>query len=476
MNPLATIEELKEATLRNLAFAPTEEQSKLVDTLCKFVLFHQDTDVYILNGYAGSGKTSIIAALVKGMHQYHLKHVLLAPTGRAAKVISGYGGGQASTIHKRIYRATSPDPTARDFMLASNNSHDTIFIVDEASMVTDGGDNKRSVLRNLVEYVYSADNCALIMVGDTAQLPPPGEEISAAMSPSVLRSLGLRPFGTTLETSMRQQIGSGILFNATRVRESLTKIQTEKPLPYLEFKPFDDIHNISPIDLADELSSSWGKVGKDQTLIITRSNRMANLCNRDVRNRVLYADEALVRGERIVIGKNDYYWGKRNKVRDFIANGETAIVEWIGSIEKAHGMEFADVELRMVSDDSLIGAKLMLDSLFAEGPNISRSEMQQLYRSVLETYPEGTLSTLLRKGSEDPYFNALQAKYAYCVTCHKAQGGQWKHVYIDMTGLAVTPDTLQEFIRWLYTAMTRATEQLYLVGCRLPSDESEDMG
>lgn len=470
---IATHDELREAALSRLPYTPTDRQEKLIGTLAKFVVAHSDTDVYILNGYAGSGKTSIISALVRGMESLHMRYVLLAPTGRAAKVLSSYGGVAASTIHKRIYRAMSPDPTSHEFTLAHNGERDTIFIVDEASMVTDGGDDRRSVLRNLVEYVYTGDNCALIFVGDTAQLPPPGEDTSPAMSPAVLKSLGLRPFGTTLETPMRQRQGSGILHNATIVRSGLTE-DANGIMPRLELKPFSDIQIVEPVDLADELSTSWATVGKDQTLIITRSNRVANACNRDVRNRVLYADEALLRGELLVIAKNDYYWGKRNKTRTFIANGETAIVEWTGSSEEKFGMHFVNAELRLPSDDTIVGAKILLDSLNAEGPNLSRYETQRLYNAVLATYTEGAISTRMKKASDDEYFNALQAKYAYCVTCHKAQGGQWKHVYIDMSALAVTPDTLREFLRWLYTALTRATEKVFLIGCRMPSDVETD--
>ncbi|MBD5201447.1 MAG: AAA family ATPase [Bacteroidales bacterium] len=468
----ATPEELEAATLKALPYSPTEAQAKLIKTLSRFVTLHADTDVYILNGYAGSGKTSIIASLVRAMRQFHDKCVLLAPTGRAAKVISSYGGLRASTIHKRIYRATSADPTSRDFMIAHNPERDTIFIVDEASMITDGGEESRSVLRHLVEYVYSGDNCAMILVGDTAQLPPPGEQDSPAMTPSLLRRLGLRPFGTTLETPMRQREGSGILHNATIVREALAA--KEPQAPRLHFGSFRDFRSIEPIDFADELSSSWATVGKEETLIITRSNRVANACNRDVRNRVLYADEALLRGERLVIAKNDYFWGKKEKSRDLIANGETAIVDWVGQPEERFGRRFADAELRFPSDDALVGVKILLDSLDAEGPNLSSNEMKRLYSEVLATYTEGALSTRMKKAADDEYFNAIQAKYAYCVTCHKAQGGQWKHVYIDMTGLAVTPETINEFLRWFYTAITRATERVYLVGCRLPSDISED--
>lgn len=467
---LATAEELETATLRRLPFTPTDIQHRLVSTLSKFVIHHKETDAYILNGYAGSGKTSIISALVRGMLSYHIKCVLMAPTGRAAKVLSEYGDGiKATTIHKRIYRGNGPDPVAREFVLARNNDHDTIFIVDEASMVTDGGDERRSVLRHLVEYVYSGDNCALILVGDRAQLPPPGEAVSAAMSPSVLKSLGLRPFGTTLETPMRQREGSGILYNATLIREELERDSDRGNLKF-RFGGFSDFKNILPIDFADELSTSWAEVGKEETLIITRSNRIANVCNRDVRNRVLYADEALMRGERLVISKNDYFWGKKNKGRELIANGETAIVEYIGQTENRYGLQFADVEIRLSSDDSIIGAKLLLDSLECDGPSLPRFEMERLYNNVLQDYTEGELSTRMRKAADDPYFNALQAKYAYCVTCHKAQGGEWKHIYIDMGSLAVTPETYTEFLRWLYTALTRATEKVVLVGSRLPSD------
>ncbi|MBO4965629.1 MAG: AAA family ATPase [Muribaculaceae bacterium] len=490
---LTNPDELRTVAMQNLPFEPTEKQSALVDSLSRFIVLHSDTDVYIVNGYAGSGKTSIIGALIKGMKQLKMNCVMLAPTGRAAKVAGKFAGITASTIHKRIYRATSADPAQRRFVLAHNGERDTIFFVDEASMITHRGEKGHSLLEDLVEYVYSGDNCALVLTGDTAQLPPPGESTSPAMSPAVLRCLGLNPFGVTLHTTMRQQENSGILYNATLVRTEMTRVATlignavkagtnptdalkpEDMKLKLHFGNFDDFRNIQMIDFADELSSSWANVGKEETLIITRSNRRANMCNRDVRNRVLYADEALLRGEMLVISKNDYYWGKVNKSRNFIANGETAIVEWIGSVETKYGHSFADAELRFPADNTTIGCKILLDSLESEGPAMSRSDMLTLYEKVLADYQEGELSTRMRKAAENPYFNAMQVKYAYCVTCHKSQGGQWTDVYIDMSGIAVSPESYIEFLRWLYTAITRATRRVFLLASPLPSDlPSED--
>jgi exodeoxyribonuclease-5 len=416
--------------------------------------------VFLLNGYAGTGKTSVVAALVRGLRQAGRRYVILAPTGRAAKVAASMSGEKASTIHKRIFRGNGTDPSNTTFFLAENRDADTVFIIDEASLVTDAPSFQASLLQQLVRHVYSAPGCRMIFVGDVAQLPPVGMTESPAMNPDRLSAIGLNPLSFSLEIPVRQAAGSGVLYNATVVRQALF----DNTLPEnfsLRAAGFPDVTVVNPSELADYLSDSWATVGQEETLIVTRSNRRANNFNQAIRNMVMYAEEPLQQGDRIVISKNDYYWSKANGLKNFIANGETAEVTWVGRREKAYGRWFSDVELRLPDTDTPVAAKIMLRSLVTEGPNIPREEMERLYTRVMAD-AEGELSHKIKAAMEDPFYNALQAKYAYCVTCHKAQGGQWKHVYIDMGAIptdAVGPD----FYRWLYTAVTRSTERLFLV-------------
>ncbi|MDE5842590.1 MAG: AAA family ATPase, partial [Muribaculaceae bacterium] len=419
--------------------------------------------VFIINGYAGSGKTSVVGALIKAMTEANLKSVMLAPTGRAAKVAADMALGKASTIHKRIFRPDSDSPDARYF-LAPNPDRNTLFIVDEASLVTDGYHHS-SLLQQLLRYVFSNEGNLLLLVGDTAQLPPVGMAESPAMNPERFVQLGYRPVTFTLDITLRQSGESGILYNATIMRRAMS-IADEGHTPTLDVKGYPDIEVISSSDLADRLSDSWAEVGVDNTIIITRSNARANRYNLAIRNMVMYAEEPLQQGDRLVISKNDYFWSKVNKLKVFIANGDMAEVKWVGRTEKMYGRYFVDTELYFPSSDVQIGAKIMLRSLNAEGPSIPQAEMERFYNIVM-TMQEGELSEKIRDTLNDPYYNALQAKYGYCVTCHKAQGGQWPHVYIDMSG--IDPQALDEtFYRWAYTAFTRATGKLYLINPTLP--------
>lgn len=450
--------------LEQLPFNPNEGQFLLVHALADFVLHRGPRDVFVLNGYAGTGKTSVMGALVRAIRKGGLKTVILAPTGRAAKVAAHLADDRASTIHKRIFRGNSLDPSNTTFFLAENRDDATTFIIDEASMLADK-EGPGSLLMQLTRHIYSAPGSAMILVGDTAQLPPVGMSESPAMNPVRLRMIGLNPIQFTLEEPARQAEDSGILFNATIIRQFLF---SNFPVENFSFYAggYPDVTVVSSSELADYLSDSWSTVGVEETLIVTRSNKRANNFNQAIRNMVLYADEPLQQGDRIVISKNDYYWSKKNNLKDFIANGETAEVTWVGRREKVYGRWFTEVELRLPDVETPVAAKIMLRSLVCEGPNIPREEMERLYNRVLSEY-EGELSHKIKGAMEDPYYNALQAKYAYCVTCHKAQGGQWRHVYIDMG--AIAPDSIgPDFYRWLYTAVTRATERLYLINPTVP--------
>lgn len=457
---MATREEIMAYAMAELEFSPNREQEVLMHSLADFAVARQSRDVFVLNGYAGTGKTSVVGAMTRALGRVGIPTVILAPTGRAAKVASALASRPASTIHKRIFRGNSTDPSNTEFFLAPNPDRDTIFIVDEASMIGDSPAARQSLLMQLAIHVYSSPGCAMVLVGDQAQLPPVGQERSPAMDHDRIRQLGLNPIGFSLDIPVRQTASSGILHNATIARHFLMS-RTDPSLFELQLRDFDDIEAISSNDLADMLSDSWRAVGEEETLIITRSNKRANNYNRAIRNLVMGAEEPLQRGDRIVIAKNDYYWGKVNKLKGFIANGETAVVTWVGKTEKAYGRYFTDVELHLAGDGTDIGAKVMLRSLVAEGPQLPRPEMERLYQRVMAE-KDGSLSEKIKFAMEDPYFNALQAKYAYCVTCHKAQGGQWRHVYIDMG--SIDPAAIDgSFFRWLYTAMTRATERVFLI-------------
>ncbi len=463
MEKKITTDNLSRFALENFPHEPLPQQKMLFSKLAAFATDCDPRGVFVLNGYAGTGKTSVTGAFLKALHSAEIPFVILAPTGRAAKVASSFSGFHASTIHKRIYRGNSADPSNDTFFLAPNEDINTLFIVDEASLISDRGDN--SLLSHLIRHIYSAPGCRMILIGDEAQLPPVGQSSSSAMSTERLMTFGLNPTYHTLDIPVRQDVESGIVYNATRIRDMLFQPHPEKKL-MLFTRGFEDVEAISSQDLADKLSSSWSEVGEEETLLITRSNKRANDFNRAIRNIVMYAEDPLQRGEKIVISKNDYYWSRINRLPTFIANGDTAEVTWIGRSEKMYGRYFVDVELRLPDEEQPVAAKLMLRSLISEGPAIPREEMQRLYNRVMDAY-DGSISHKIKGTMEDPYYNALQAKYAYCVTCHKAQGGQWKHVYIDMG--AIPPDiTDGDFYRWLYTAVTRASQKVFFINPTLP--------
>lgn len=449
---------LRNAALGCLPYTPMPSQLEVLDSLCRFACGHAERDVFVLNGYAGTGKTTLVGSLIAAMKNHGMRTVVLAPTGRAAKVAEKYSARRASTVHRHIYRRTNREGELPSFTLGANAARDTLYIVDEASMVTDS--RSHSMLRDLVQFIYSAPGCAMVLVGDVAQLPPVGQEDSPAMNGNKLRALGLNPIFASLVEPARQARESGILANATVVREMLTR--GDLSLPRLDLESFPDIKAVSMYDFADELSTSWSLVGQEDTIIITRSNRRANDINRAVRTQIMYADEPLNRGERLVVSKNNYYWTREVKGMNFLANGETVVVDWIGRLHKKHGLNFVDAELHIPGrEDDIISAKILLRSLRAEGPALPQAELNELYRRVFET-KEGSYTERAMAAMEDEYYNALQVKYGYCVTCHKAQGGQWRHVYIDTSGLILSQCD-ESFHRWLYTALTRASEKVFLI-------------
>lgn len=456
--------EILNAALESLPFDPVPEQLKVLAAAAAFAVESADRDVFVLNGYAGTGKTSVVGALIQGLDRYKRKVAVLAPTGRAAKVASALSSHSSSTIHRRIFRPNPSDPSGHSWLIARNDARNTLFIVDEASLINDDEKSvSRSLLFTLIKYVYSSPGCRLMLVGDDAQLPPVGQTVSMAMNPDRLTRLGLNPICFSLEIPLRQSADSGIIFNATRVRMAL--FNDNLTVPEIQISGFPEVTAITSADLADSLSDSYATAGIEETIVITRSNNRANKYNKAIRSMVMYAEEPLERGDRVVVSKNDYFWGKYNHTPMLIANGESAEVTWVGKTEKVYGRYFTEAELRF-SDGAIINARIMLRSLVCEGPSIPRIEMERFYNVVLSSQ-DGELSERVKAVAEDPFYNALQVKYSYCVTCHKAQGGQWKHVYIDMGG--IPEDAIgSDFYRWLYTALTRATQRVFLINPGLP--------
>lgn len=457
----------------NFPFVPTKEQEKSLEEISAFLLSADDRRLFLLCGYAGTGKTSLVAALVKTMEQLERRTVLLAPTGRAAKVFSSYSGKPAYTIHKWIYRQKSI-LNGSSFTLMENRAQNTLFIVDEASMIANEGATNfgsGALLDDLVEFVYSGRGCSLLLLGDTAQLPPVGEELSPALSATYLRSMFLNVSGVELTQVMRQLDGSGILQNATMLRHIIAD-GALGALPQIKLKGFADICRVQGEELIEAIEGSYSSVGIDETIVLCRSNKRANIYNEGIRRRILYREEELNRGDILMIVKNNYYWreelGKQDKTIlekiDFIANGDTAEIVYVGSTEEMYGFRFADVTLSLADyEDCELDVKIMLGTLTSESPSLTRTESETLFAAVWEDYPEiRSKRKRMEEVRKNPYYNALQVKYGYAVTCHKAQGGQWKRVFLDQG--YVTPEMAgPDYYRWLYTAFTRASEKLYLV-------------
>lgn len=461
--------------LSALPYSPNEQQVEAFAAFYRFLSSAAPRPAMLLRGYAGTGKTSLIGALVKALARCGIKTVLLAPTGRAAHVFSDYATRNAFTIHRKIYRQDSY--LSDGFALAENKHTDTLFLVDEASMISNGaGDGlvtfgSGRLLDDLVEYVYAGQGCRLMLMGDSAQLPPVGQLESPAMSEEQLTARGLSVVSVTLTQIARQQQTSGILHNATAIRMA---IQENLPvLPQISLDGFDDIQAVSGEFLLEKIASCYDD-GEQSTIIITRSNRRATLYNAAIRSQVLYREEELVPGDMLLVAKNNYFWAEGNKELDFIANGDVARVVrvWDG-IESAYGLRFADVTLELPDHDGIeIDAKIVIDSLHSDTPALSREQNESLFRQI-DTELTGDKRSRYKQLKQHLYFNALQVKFAYAVTCHKAQGGQWPTVFIDMGGIPTEAMLTQDFRRWLYTALTRATNQIYLINWRDPN-KNED--
>ncbi|MBO4945637.1 MAG: AAA family ATPase [Muribaculaceae bacterium] len=463
------VTELAERIFLNLPYVATDQQIEVIGALAHFMSDSMPSDsVFLLSGYAGTGKTSLMGSLVKTCDDVGIPVVLMAPTGRAAKVFGAFARHFASTIHRRIYRAPAPGSGLGFTTVADNPLQNALFIVDEASMI--GGDDvaaedgRQSLLADLIYYVYSGVGCRMVLIGDTAQLPPVGSVESPAMQPDKLRGFGLKVMKAVLTATVRQANDSGILYNATWLRRALRA--TPLPVPCLHLRGFGDVNAISGEELEDVLSSSYSRVGIGDTILVTRSNRAAVKYNLAIRSRLLGRDEELSRGERLMVAKNNYLWSARIKQLDFIANGDIAVVDRIIDTEFKYGFRFADVEISLTDRDISLQCKIMLDTLLSETPALPGADMQRLMSLALndpDLFPQSMpMTRRLRELRSNPYVNALQVKYAYAVTCHKSQGGQWKDVYVDM---GYIPPEAQgvDFYRWLYTDTTRASSRLYYI-------------
>ncbi len=455
---------LAKQILVQLPFEPTQQQTQLIDLLGQFLISYDAEKVFLLRGYAGTGKTYVISALVRAMNELKQKTTLLAPTGRAAKVIANYSGFPALTIHKKIYRQKSMSEFR--FQLADNLQTHTLFIIDEASMIsntsTDTAFGSGRLLDDLVQFVYSSVGCSMLLLGDLAQLPPVLQPHSPALERDKLIGYGLHMHEFSLTHVVRHALKSGILHNATLLRQQLLDEKTNE-FPHFELEGFSDIIKLSGMELIDEIVHSYDGVGIEDTIVVTRTNKLANIYNNGIRTRVMLKDEELSNGDLLMVTRNNYFWNKPYKEIDFIANGDILQVVRIKKFHEMYGFRFLDLSLRSIDYEWEIDARIWLDALKSESPSQMKEMTNKLFEAIAEDYPEITTKReIFKKVVENDYYNALQVKFGYALTCHKAQGGQWKKVFID-PGRILEEQLNSDFYRWLYTALTRATETVYLV-------------
>jgi exodeoxyribonuclease-5 len=451
----------------HIQFLPTGEQGKLIDILAEFTNNNVGKEILVIRGYAGTGKTTMVSAYIKALSKLNIKVALLAPTGRAAKVLAGYSDTVVTTIHKKIYRQKSSKDAFGQFALDRNLHANTIFIVDEASLISEHQQETSvfgsgNLLNDLISYVYNDKNCKLIMVGDTAQLPPVGFTMSQSMNKSFLETFSLKVVDHELKEVVRQVNESGILFNASALRELI--VNEDSSRPKFSINGFTDIKRISGSELLDNISEAYRKYGKEDTIVICRSNKTANSYNQGIRGKILSREEELSSGDMLMVVKNNYHWLEQNEKADFIANGDIIKVKRIRKYEELYGFKFANAEIVLPDYDHMeISVKLLVDTIYSESPALSTDDNKKLFYQVAEDYNDIQSQKKrydMVKG--DPYFNALQVKFAYAVTCHKSQGGQWKAVFIDQ-GFIRDDLITMEYLKWLYTAITRATEIVYMV-------------
>ncbi len=452
---------------QNLEFEPTQGQDLLLKMMGDYLSAPSFNEIFLIKGYAGTGKTTTVNALVHTLSTFKQKSVLLAPTGRAAKVLSSYTGSPAFTIHKKIYRQQSGKDGLGRFVLDRNLHKNTVFIVDEASMIGDRAYESNQfgsgdLLADLISYVDSGSDCRLILIGDVAQLPPVGLEISPALDKAYLERMGYNIREAYLRDVVRQALDSGILKNATDLRQKLDS--EEAGMPEIKIGGFPDIVRLGGAELIEELESSYYKYGESETIVVSRSNKRANKFNMGIRNQILWREEEISVGDLLMIVKNNYHWVSPEEGLDFIANGDIAKLERIIRYYSMYDHRYADVIITLPDYKNLeIEARINLDTLNMDTASMPADEQKKLFDTIMEDYPEEPdRKKKMKKVIENPFFNALQVKFAYAVTCHKAQGGQWKSVFVD-PGFFREDMINREYIRWLYTAFTRASEKLYLV-------------
>ena len=459
--------ELYGKLLQSFSFEPTEGQATVLFHLAAFLLSEKDNPTYILRGYAGTGKTSLVKTLVRTLPNIGMRYVLLAPTGRAAKVLSNYTGQSASTIHRRIYQAmTFPDGSIR-IARGENRSKNTLFIVDEASMIGEqrefGG---KSLLDDLLEYVFTGEQCRLLLIGDTAQLPPVESSESPALDCDYLKSqFPITAATFELTEVKRQALESGILYNATQIRERLKENNYEYSLPIFDIERFSDTRKIEPETFEELLYRVFSENVDNEAVIVCKSNKRANMFNQAIRGRILNIEGEIATGDRLMVVKNNYFWANGNDVISFIANGDMAELRKIKRFEEMYGFRFADVELGFIDypDQPNIEAKILLETLNSNSASLTEEENRRLFAAVEEDYMDiPNRRERYKEMRKNPWFNALQVKFAYALTCHKTQGGQWNTVFID-SAFNQKDELETEDLRWIYTAVTRAQQQVFFV-------------
>ena len=465
------MEKVSAFILSHLPHQPTAMQRQACEAMVRFLYDPDPAATFLLKGYAGTGKTSLVSALVRSAPLLRIKTVLLAPTGRAAKVLAAYSGQPAFTIHRKIYQ-TVTDSTGTMRMARALNKHSyTLFIVDEASMIgqnDEGGIEHRSLLDDLVDYVGEGNHCRLMLIGDTAQLPPVGSSQSPALDADYLATfLHLTVHQSHLTEVVRQTSMSGILFNATLLRQQIASLPdgTQPSMPLFNLNGCTDIVRLPGNELEETLNLEYSLGGPEQMVIVTRSNKRANLFNQQIRNRILFREEEINAGDYLMVVKNNYYWLEPDSGISFIANGDIMEVQSLRNHQELYGFHFADATLRFIDypDMPAYDCKLLLETLHSQSPSLTPQESRLLFDSVMEDYADlPTKADRLKAVKQNPYFNALQVKFAYALTCHKTQGGQWHSVIVDQGFLA---DEMidKDFLRWLYTAVTRATGKVYLL-------------
>ncbi len=461
---------LYKSLLRDFGYQPTPDQNEAIKLLAKYLVDVNHEKIFLLKGYAGTGKTTIISTLVKNLSKLRLKASLLAPTGRAAKVMSNYSGKTAQTIHKCIYFPQKNSKGGVNFVQKDNKYRNTIFIIDEASMIPDFSSGEdlfsgNSLLDDLIEFVFSGENCRLIMLGDVAQLPPVKAELSPALNEDILSTkYHTEVYKTELTNVVRQELNSGILLNATEMRNDLLN-EIPEQFRFRIQKQSDLVRLIDGYEIMDAINTAYDTDGHEETAIVVRSNKRANQYNQQIRQRILMREGEIAVGDYLMVVKNNYFWLKPSSEAGFIANGDIIEIQKIRGIYDLYGFRFAKIKAQMVDypDMSAFETVIMLDTLESNSPSLKFEDAQKLYQEVLKDYADiKSKYKQFLAVKKNEFFNALQVKFSYAMTCHKSQGGQWNTVFVEQPYL---PEGLNEgSLRWLYTACTRAKSKLYLIG------------